>query len=135
MNKVIHKIKRWIQSRVLKTIKSMDYSSEKRSLYELDCLKICKKMITRQDSTLLLTPITNKRYIKNDTLAIFIKIDGGIVNVINHKYSYTVPMSDRSITEITNLFNDTVENHRKVMEEEIASNIKHSLQDISKSLD
>lgn len=135
MNKVIHKIKRWIQSRVLKTIKSMDYSREKRSLYELDCLKICKKMITRQDSTLLLTPITNKRYIKNDTLAIFIKIDGGIVNVINHKYSYTVPMSDRSITEITNLFNDTVENHRKVMEEEITSNIKHSLQDISKSLD
>lgn len=135
MNKVIHKIKRWIQYRVLKTIKSMDYGREKRSSYELDCLKICKKMITRQDSTLLLTPITNKRYIKNDTLAIFIKIDGGIVNVINHKYSYTVPMSDRSITEITNLFNDTVENHRKVMEEEITSNIKHSLQDISKSLD
>lgn len=135
MKKVKHKIKRLIQSQVLKVIKSMDYAREKRSSYELDCIKICKKMITRPDSTLLLTPITHKRYIKNDTLSIFIKIDGGIVNVINHKYSYTVPMSDRSMEEITNLFNNTVESHRKVMEDEITSNIKHSLQDISKSLD
>jgi hypothetical protein len=135
MKKMMHKLRRSIQSMVLKTIKSMDYAREKRSSYEMECLLICKKMIQRSDSTLLLTPITHKRYIKNDTLSIFITIDGGLVNVINHKYSYIVPMSDRSMNEINNLFNNTVENQRKKMEDEITSNIKHSLRDISKSLD
>lgn len=135
MNKTLHKIKRRIQVLVLKTIKSMDYGREKRSSYELECLIICKKMIQRTDSVLLLTPLTNKRYIKNDTLSIFITIDGGLVNVINHKYSYVVPMSDRSIKEINDIFNSTVENQRKKMEDEITSNIKHSLRDISSSLD
>jgi hypothetical protein len=135
MNRTMHKFKRLIQSLVLKTIKSMDYSREKRSSYELECLIICKKMIQRSDSVLLLTPLTNKRYIKNDPLSIFITIDGGLINVINHKYSYVVPMSDRSIKEINDIFNSTVENQRKKMEDEITSNIKHSLRDISKSLD
>lgn len=135
MNKTMHKFKRYIQSLVLKTIKSVDYGREKRSSYEMECLIICKKMIRRSDSVLLLTPLTNKRYIKNDTLSIFITIDGGLVNVINHKYSYVVPMSDRSITEINDIFNSTVENQRKKMEDEITSNIKHSLRDISNSLD
>lgn len=135
MNKTLHKFKRLIQSLVLQTIKSMDYSREKRSSYELECLIICKKMIQRSDSVLLLTPLTNKRYIKNDPHSIFITIDGGLINVINHKYSYVVPMSERSIKEINDLFNSTVENQRKKMEDEITSNIKHSLRDISKSLD
>ena len=135
MNRKLHKITRLIQSLVLKAIKSMDYSREKRSSYELECMIICKKMIRRPDSVLLLTPLTNKRYIKNDTLSIFITIDGGIVNVINHKYSYIVPMSDRTMKEVTDMFNSTVENQRKKMEEEITSNIKHSLRDISDSLD
>jgi hypothetical protein len=135
MNRTLHKIKRLIQSLVLKAIKSMDYSREKRSSYELECMIICKKMIRRPDSVLLLTPLTNKRYIKNDPLSIFITIDGGIVNVINHKYSYIVPMSDRTMKEVTDMFNSTVENQRKKMEEEITSNIKHSLRDISDSLD
>lgn len=135
MNRTLHKIKRLIQSLVLKAIKSLDYSREKRSSYELECMIICKKMIRRPDSVLLLTPLTNKRYIKNDTLSIFITINGGIVNVINHKYSYIVPMSDRTMKELTDMFNSTVENQRKKMEEEITSNIKHSLRDISDSLD
>ena len=135
MNRTLHKIKRLIQSLVLKAIKSMDYSREKRSSYELECMIISKKMIRRPDSVLLLTPLTNKRYIKNDTLSIFITIDGGLINVINHKYSYVVPMSERSIKEINDLFNSTVENQRKKMEDEITSNIKHSLRDISDSLD
>lgn len=135
MNKTMHKFKRYIQLLVLKTIKSVDYGREKRSSYEMECLIICKKMIQRCDSVLLLTPLTNKRYIKNDPLSIFITIDGGLVNVINHKYSYVVPMSDRSIKEINDIFNLTVENQRKKMEEEITSNIKHSLRDISNSLD
>lgn len=135
MKNIEHKIKRWLQSMVIKSIKSVDYSREKRSAYELECLKICKKLINRTDSTLLLTPISHKRYIKNDSLHIFVTIEGSLVNVINHKYSYVVPMSDRSMKEVIDFFNNTVEEQRAKMEAEITSNIKHSLKDISISLD
>lgn len=135
MKSISHKFRRWLQSYVIFVIKSIDYGREKQSEYELDCLKICKKMILRSDSTLLLTPLSNKRYIKNDILGIFITIEGNLVKVINHKYSYVVPMSDRAIKEVTDVFNSTVEKQRKKMEDEISSNIKHSLRDISVNLD
>jgi len=135
MKSIEHKFRRWIQSKVIYVLKNTDYGRQKQSDHELDCLKICKKLINREDSVLLLTPITNKRYIKNDNLGLFITIDGSLIKVINHKYSYVVPMSDRSITEITNTFNYKVEEHRKQMEDEISSNIKHSLRYISSVLD
>jgi hypothetical protein len=43
-------------------------------------------------------------------------------------------MSDRSIKELNDYFNITVEASRQKMENEITSNIKHSLMDISKNL-
>jgi hypothetical protein len=134
MERFIHKFRRTIQKLVILTIKSLDYGRTKQSAYELECLKICKKLISKPDSVLLLTPLTNKRYIKNDNLAIFVTIEGSLVNVINHKYSYTVPMSDKSTKELNDYFNITVEASRQKMEEEITSNIKHSLMDISKNL-
>jgi hypothetical protein len=123
-----------IQKLVIYSIKSFDYGRTKQSSYELECLKICKKLISKPDSVLLLTPLTQKRYIKNDSMSIFVTIDGSLVNVINHKYSYLVPMSDRSIKELNDYFNITVEASRQKMENEITSNIKHSLMDISKNL-
>ena len=135
MNNLKHKFRRLIQSQVIRIIKNLDFGREKRSAYEIDCLKICKKLILRSDSTLLLTPLTNKRYIKNDDLHVFITIDGSLVNIINHKYSYVVPLSDKSMTELINLFNSIVEDQRLKMELEITSNIKHSLKDIYQSLD
>jgi hypothetical protein len=135
MKSISHKFRRWLQSYVIYVIKAIDYGREKQSEYELDCLKICKKLIQRSDSTLLLTPLSNKRYIKNDSMGIFITIEGNLIKVINHKYSYVVPMSDKSIKDVTDVFNSTVEKQRKKMEDEISSNIKHSLRDISVNLD
>jgi hypothetical protein len=57
-----------------------------------------------------------------------------MVNVINHKYSYTVVISDKTKEQIVNLFNNVVEKQRLKMEEEITSNIKHSLKTIIKTL-
>jgi hypothetical protein len=54
--------------------------------------------------------------------------------VINHKYSYTVSIQDKSKEEILNYFNEVLENQRLKMEEEITSNIKHSLKNILHTL-
>jgi hypothetical protein len=106
----------------------------KKSAYERDCITICKKLIAKDDTVLLLTPISNKRYIRNEELQIFVILENYSVKVINHVYSYTVFLEDKSWHLITNLFDNEVERRREVFENEITSNIKHSLQNIIKSL-
>jgi hypothetical protein len=134
MKEYKHIFKRWIQRMYIDSARKMDYERGQRSKYELDCLSICKKLIDKPDSQLLMTPLSNKKYIHNPENSIFITIEGNTVNVINHKYSYTVVIQDKSKIEITNYFNEVLETQRLKMEEEITSNIKHSLKNILQTL-
>jgi hypothetical protein len=134
MKEYKHIFKRWIQRMYIDSVRKMDYERGYRSKYELDCLSICKKLINKPDTQLLMTPLSNKKYIHNPENSIFITIEGNAVNVINHKYSYTVVIQDKSKIEITNHFNEVLESQRLKMEEEITSNIKHSLKNILQTL-
>lgn len=129
-----HIFKRWIQRMYIDSARKMDYERGQRSKYELDCISICKRLIDKPDTQLLMTPLSNKKYIHNSINSIFITIEGNTVNVINHKYSYTVVIQDKSKIEITNYFNEVLETQRLKMEEEITSNIKHSLKNILQTL-
>lgn len=135
MKEYKHTFRRWIQRMYIDSVRKMDYERGSRTKYELDCLSICKKLIDKPDSQLLMTPLSNKRYIHNPSNSIFITIEGSSINVINHKYSYTVLVQEKSKEEIIDYFNEVLEKQRLKMEEEITSNIKHSLRDISDSLD
>lgn len=134
MEKYKHLFKRWIQRIYIDSARKMDFERTTRSKYELECLSICKRLIDKPDSVLLMTPLSNKRYIHNANNSIFITIEGNTVNVINHKYSYTVVILDKSKDEIVGYFNLVLENQRLKMEEEITSNIKHSLKNILQTL-
>ena len=130
-----HIFRRWIQRMYIDSVKKLDYERGHKSRYELDCLSICKKLIEKSDSQLLMTPLSNKKYIYNSENSIFITIEGNTVNVINHKYSYTVSVQDSTKKEIVDYFNSVLESQRLKMEEEITSNIKHSLKNILQTLD
>lgn len=133
MKSLLHQIKRKLQKTSIKLIKITRPPQEK-SAYELDAMNICRKLIHKEDTSLLLTPISNKRYIKNDDLHIFIILEGRSIKVINHVYSYTVFLEDKSWDKITKIFDNEVELRREMFEKEITSNIKHSLQNIYKSI-
>ena len=79
---------------------------------------------------MLLTPISGKRYITNESQQISIILSSSSVQIINHTYSYTVFLSDKEWQKLLDVFNEEVEARRKVLEAEITSNIKHSLQNI-----
>jgi hypothetical protein len=83
---------------------------------------------------LLLTPISNKRYIRNEELQIFVILENSSVKVINHVYSYTVFLEQKLWNSITLVFDTEVEKRRESFEKEITSNIKHSLQNILKNI-
>lgn len=98
---------------------------------EIFCVEICKKLIPRNTSKLTIAPLSNKKYIKSDEQDMFIVIHERTISLINHVYSYNVFIeSDKLYNEVINIFDKELEDRRLVLEDEIRSNIKHSLKSI-----
>lgn len=133
MNSLLHQLKRFLQKSTIKVIR-LSTPPQDKSEYERDAVNICKKLILKQDTTLLLTPLSGKRYIKNDDLGISVILEGRNIKVINHIYSYTVFLEDKSWLKVVSIFDLEVERRREIFEKEITENIKHSLQTIYKSI-
>jgi len=99
-------------------------------------VEICKKLINDPDSELTYAPISAKRFIKNESKSMFVVIEHHTINLINHVYSYSVYLSKNSdYNEIIGGFDKILEIKRQSLEDEITSNIQHSLQTILKKLD
>lgn len=96
---------------------------------------ICKKLVERADSVLLMSPLSGKRYIKLNKEEIFVIIDSHSVQIINHVYSYTIPMEGRILNKTLDLFDNTLEARRSKMEIDITSNIQKSLNQIKHDLE
>lgn len=129
-----HKIKRFFQKQYIFLKKFDNRALTKKRQHEKRCFQICQKLIHKEGTVLLLTPVTEKRYIKNDVLGMFIVIHEGIVKITNHTYSYVVFMDGNDYDNIIKEFNEEVEKRRLKMEREINTNIKHSLDKILESL-
>jgi len=133
MKRQLHTLRRLIQKWSISAIRLLQVP-EKKSEYERDAVNICKKLIKLPDSVLLLTPISGKRYITHETQQISVILSASSIQIINHTYSYTVFLGDKEWQKLVDFFNEEVEDRRKVLEDEITSNIKHSLQNILVSI-
>ena len=95
------------------------------------CQNICIKLIQTEQTKLTIAPISGKRFIKNDEKEMFIVIHQRVISLINHVYSYNVYIENDSIyKKIIDEFDKELEDTREVLEQEIKSNIKHSLTEI-----
>jgi hypothetical protein len=103
--------------------------------HEGDCVVICKKLVKMKDSVMLMTPLTDKRFIKNERLQIYVIMQNQHVQIINHIYSYSVSLSHRSWKRLVDFYNLEIEDRRTGFEEEITSNIRHSLKNILDELE
>lgn len=131
-----HKIKRFTQKTAIRVLRILDpskYEGPKHD-YSHEALAICRKLATKPNSTLLLSPISGKRYIKSDDSQIYIIIEGHLINIVNHSYSYVIPVEGRQHERLIKMFDREVERRRDIMESEIRSNIKHSLSTIYTNL-
>ena len=134
MNK--HKFKRAMQKVALRITRAMSYESSKQthSEYDRESYAICNKLMHDPDSVLLMSPISGKRYIKNDKIQIFIILERSMITIVNHQYSYNIEVWGKPMHRIERLFDVEVEKRREAMESEIRSNVKHSLSNIYKTL-
>lgn len=98
-------------------------------------IEICQKLVELPESVLSYTPLSDKRFIKNEKLGMFVVIAGRTINVINHSYSYTVYIEENDrYASALKVFDSAMERHRKSLEDEISSNIQHSLKKILENI-
>lgn len=132
---VYHKFKRLSQLLAVKMYRSLNTSENSQSTdFECETLAICRSLIKRADSELLISPLSGKRFIKNANSQIYFIIQDGMVDIINHTYSYNVKITSKAYQRLVKTFDMEVESRRQFMEDEIRSNVKHSLKSIFKTL-
>jgi hypothetical protein len=130
-----HKIKRLLQFIAIKLIRlTTPKEDRKKGEYETECLSICTNLIHKENTKLLISPISKKRYIKNDDKRIFIIMESDQLTIVNHNYSYNINVLPKSYDRLTSLFDNEVEKRRQKMEDEIRSNVKHSLSNIYQNI-
>jgi hypothetical protein len=95
--------------------------------YEKTAFKICVKVISHPESEFMIAPMSNKRYIINQELSLFVIIDYGRVEIINHIFDFDVNLSRRDFERITYLYDTETEKRRTATEDEVKGNIKNSL--------
>lgn len=97
---------------------------------------ICHKLIKTPTSKLTYAPLSHKRFIKNDELDMFIVIGNSTINLINHVYSYSVYIENTDLyNSVLESFDKVLEEKRQELEDEIRSNIQHSLKNILEKID
>jgi hypothetical protein len=133
---MIHSIKRFAQKAAIKIIRLTDVEKQTmvHSEYETESFGICKNLINKKSTTLLISPISGKRYIKSDDNQLFIIIEPLQMTIVNHQYSYNINIEGKAYYRIAKLFDGEVEQRRELMEKEIRSNVKHSLSNIYNNL-
>lgn len=107
--------------------KFTSFESELSKVNTSQCSFICRKLIHDKNSELLIAPISNKMYIKNQELGIFITKDGNEVTITNHTYSYFIKLSQNQSDKLNTYFLKEMEVRARDMEKELEGQIKHSL--------
>lgn len=100
---------------------------EEISPYEKTCFLICLKMIKHKNTKFMIAPMSNKRYLENKEMDIFITMIDGRIDLTNHIYHYDVKLSKRDWERITYIFDVETEKRRSQHEEKVNSQIKNSL--------
>jgi len=132
----MHKINRFFQRIAIKATRLMnpDIGVGNKENFNIEVFSICKCLISNQETILLISPISGKRYIRSDQSQLFIIIENHQITIVNHHYSYNIDIAGRSYERIAQIFDAEVEKRREQMEIEIKANVKHSLSNIYKNL-
>ena len=115
-----------------KTFNPNEYSKPDLDSSQKKAISICTRMINHHNSELLVSLVSEKRYIKNSDYFLVIEFDS--IRIVNHVYSYDIKIHGKRMTNLKNSFDKKLDSIRINMEDEIMQNVTHSLDDISKKM-
>ena len=93
-------------------------------------MSIARKLIRHPESQFLIAPISGKKYITNSEVDLFIIFDKRALSITNHVYHYDVILTDRNWDKIIKMYDSKVEDIRQKVEDQIMSQIEHSIENI-----
>jgi hypothetical protein len=110
-----------------------DYVIEQKK-YESLCVNVAKNLIKNSDSILIMTPKSQKYYIKNETHGMYMVISDSVLSVTNHKYSYEIKLTPKNERKLVNVFDNELEKRGENYDTEMILRIKDSLNDLHNKL-
>jgi|694.fasta_scaffold64911_12 hypothetical protein len=113
---------------------SLFKTDEPISEYEKTCASICRRLMNDKYSKFSIAPLSDKKYIVNENLGIFVVLQETNVEITNHVYHYEVKFNQRTAKRIHTLFDNKTEKIRLDYESQIKSQISNSLQGILKKV-
>jgi len=138
IRKSIHRSKRLSQQVSIKVYRLLNPTSPVETISgeaERDAAFIFRKMIKCQESDLLISPISQKQYVRNDEKNILLILDNYELTIINHVVSYTIKISQRTNKSLNDALDVELEKRRLEMELSFKENVKHSLKTILVKID
>ena len=106
------------------------YTQQNQEKYQRAPLFICMKLLKIEDSLLLISPVSDDKYIYNERLGILVSLLGNRGTIVDRTYSYDINLSNKDWDKVKNVFLQEMEKRTKKIEEQIVSNVKHSLDNI-----
>lgn len=104
---------------------------------EEKAIHIVKTLIKDETSVMLIAPISNKKYIKNENRKMFVIMEDVNLTLASSKYMYyydlTVNLKVASM--LSKKFNNVLESRRNIMEKEMIEGVTSNLDFISKHMD
>ena len=134
IDKLMHTLKRTIQKSYIELRRKTKIPEEPRSEYTYEFMAIHKKLIKDKETELLIAPISTKRYLKNEKFGITVVLHKRNAEIINHVYSYSIHLDEKSWEKVDREFNEEQERRSEEFEVEITANIKKSLKNILNSM-
>jgi len=134
MKKFIKRLMKRIYVKWLMWNRNNSTKDQKISQTQKMCLSIARSLITHHESKFLSAPLSGKRYIKNAELDLFCILDNGTISITNHVYHYDVIINDRNWERLSKMYDGKVETIRQEYEDQIMSQIEHSLEKIIKKV-
>ena len=137
--KMIHRFRRTSQRLAIKMTRVLNQQELRNEggddTAERDIIVLFRKMVVKPDSDLLISPLGQKYYIKNDSRQILFILGQYEVVVINHVFGYNIRISQKTFNQLYSAFVSEVEKRRSEMEMDFKCNVKHSLQSIIQKID
>lgn len=90
-------------------------NSTKQNLVQEKAFSVIRKLILKQNSTLLVAPISGTCYIENKEY--FVKFNSTYATITNSKFSYYIEFDFKHGEKLVYFFNRSVEEKRKKLED------------------
>jgi hypothetical protein len=133
MQLITHNFRRRMQRLSIYFLRRLDSAGDRREsplAHERQCVMLCKKLAKMTDSVLLMTPLTDKRFLKNERLKIYVIMDSNQVQIIDNVHSYSVTLRERAWQRLIHSYNLEIEERRHALEADITANIRYSLKNL-----